>query len=129
MTAEAWWRRVVEQTYLRTKHNTQLEPDEVAQVMPVAFDLLYKDIFGTGRGWVVKENVEYTLSRLKQWRDVGGGPLIGVVSNCDERLHTVLRGWVLIISIITIYYTALIFYEPLVAHQQSSACPVILTWS
>lgn len=88
----------MEQTYLRTQHNTELEPEEFAEVMPRVFALLHDDIFGTQKGWLVKEGAEYTLSMLKKWRDVGAGPLVGVVSNGDERLHTVLRGFLCILS-------------------------------
>lgn len=92
LTSRDWWWQVVEATYLRTQHNTALEPEEFAQVLPAVFDMLYKDIFGTQKGWVVKEDVVYTLSKLQQWRDVGAGPQLAVISNCDERLHNILKG-------------------------------------
>lgn len=39
---------------------------------------------------MVKENVEYTLKKLKEWRDMGNGPKLAVVSNTDDRMHLVL---------------------------------------
>lgn len=35
--------------------------------------------------------MEYTLSKLRDWRDQGGGPKIGIVDNFDDRLDTILR--------------------------------------
>ena len=37
------------------------------------------------------QDVEYTLSKLRDWRDQGGGPKIGIVDNFDDRLDTILR--------------------------------------
>lgn len=59
--------------------------------MPEVFELLYDTIFSTKLGWRVKENAEYTLTKLRDWRDLGSGPKIGVLSNSDDRLWGVLQ--------------------------------------
>ena len=32
----------------------------------------------------------YTLKKLTGWRDLGGGPKLGIISNFDDRLHGIL---------------------------------------
>lgn len=92
MTAESWWLAVVKQTYQTTENLNQIEPDELEMLMPSIFHMLYHDIFSTKTGWVVKEDVEYTLSKMKAWRDQGSGPRLGVISNFDNRLSNILVG-------------------------------------
>lgn len=92
MTSEEWWAQTIERTYRGTENLNQIEPNEFPEVLPQATELLYRDIFGTKEGWVVKENVEYTLRKLAEWRDQGAGPKLAVVSNSDERLRNVLDG-------------------------------------
>ena len=36
--------------------------------------------------------MEYTLKKLTDWRDQGGGPKIGIIDNFDERLENILTG-------------------------------------
>ena len=69
-----------------------LDEAEIDSLMPTVFPMLYDEIFSTSKGWLVKEDVEYTLIKLKEWRDQGSGPKIGVISNSDNRLKTVLKG-------------------------------------
>lgn len=59
--------------------------------MPALVDLIYETIFSTKYGWDVKEDVEYTLRKLIEWRDQGSGPKIGVISNSDSRLIDILK--------------------------------------
>lgn len=90
LTPEEWWYQVIKDTYLNTTYLSVISPDELEELMPDIFDLLYSEIFSTEKGWDVKEDVEYTLNKLKEWRDLGSGPKIGVVSNFDERLPRIL---------------------------------------
>jgi FMN phosphatase YigB (HAD superfamily) len=69
----------------------QIEPEELEQLLPEVFNLLYDDVFGTKEGWIVKENVIYVLSKLKEWRDQGSGPKLGIISNFDERLVHIVK--------------------------------------
>lgn len=91
LTPEQWWFEVIQKTYLGTQYMTAIDAEELDTLMPVLFDLLYQDIFGTKRGWEMKEDAEYTLGKLKAWRDMGNGPKIGIISNFDERLHMILE--------------------------------------
>jgi REG-2-like HAD superfamily hydrolase len=90
MTCSDWWFKVVEQTYSTTELMT-LGPSELQSAMTQASNLLYHDIFSTLQGWTVKEDVHYTLSKLREWRDQGSGPRIGVISNFDDRLVAILK--------------------------------------
>ena len=92
MTSKQWWYEVVRNTYRGTKELTTIDHDELETVLPTVFNLLYEDIFNSAKGWLVKEDVEYTLIKLKEWRDQGSGPKIGVISNSDNRLKNVLTG-------------------------------------
>lgn len=79
-------------TYLNTRDISDVNPQEMEQeIVPKVFPFLYEEIFGSEEGWVVKEGVEYTLEKLVQWRDQGGGPKIGVASNFDDRLPVILK--------------------------------------
>ena len=60
--------------------------------MPQLFEILYSDVFSSKDGWVLKEDAEYTLAKIAEWRDMGGGPKVGVIANFDDRLHKILRG-------------------------------------
>ena len=91
MTSEAWWFEVIKKTYAGTQHLSAIDEDELDQLMPALFDMLYNDVFSTNKGWEIKEDVEYTLDKLKEWRDMGSGPKIGVISNFDERLPRILQ--------------------------------------
>jgi REG-2-like HAD superfamily hydrolase len=91
MTSEDWWYDVIKNTYLKTPHMTQVAPEELDRLMPEIFDLLYNEVFGTQEGWIVKEDVHHTLKKLREWRDLGNGPKIGVISNFDDRLPQILE--------------------------------------
>lgn len=41
--------------------------------------------------------MEYTLDKLEKWRDLGGGPKLGIIANFDERLPNIFEGIRLII--------------------------------
>ena len=92
MTSKQWWFEVVRNTYRGTKELTTIDHDELETLLPTVFNLLYEDIFNSAQGWLVKEDVEYTLIKLREWRDQGSGPKIGVISNSDNRLKNVLTG-------------------------------------
>lgn len=92
LTSEEWWYRVIEQTYLTTRDIGEVEAEEVRRLMPELFEILYSNVFNSKEGWILKEDVEYTLIKLAEWRDMGAGPKVGVLSNFDDRLHKILKG-------------------------------------
>jgi hypothetical protein len=92
MTAEKWWYEVILKTFQNTENLNQIEPDELIQLMSTVFKMLYHDVFSTKAGWIIKEDVEYTLNKLVEWRDQGSGPKLGIISNTDDRLSAVLSG-------------------------------------
>lgn len=84
-------------TYKETPLNNALDDEELRELLPQLTTALYDDIFGTSEGWQVREDVVCTLERLRNWREERGGehgerPVLGVVSNWDERLPAVLKG-------------------------------------
>lgn len=91
MSSRDWWAEVISKTYKNTEFLTEIESDELDSIMPQLVDFLYDTVFSTETGWTVKEDVVYTLSKFRDWRDQGGGPKIGVVANFDSRLETILR--------------------------------------
>jgi len=91
LTSEEWWYRVIEQTYLTTRDIGEVEAEEVRRLMPELFEILYSNVFNSKEGWILKEDVEYTLIKLAEWRDMGAGPKVGVLSNFDDRLHKILK--------------------------------------
>jgi hypothetical protein len=92
MTAKDWWFQVVTATYKNTENLDQISVEELDAALPDIFEKLYADIFSSSDGWLLKENAEYTLQKLAEWRDLGGGPKIGIISNFDDRLHLILNG-------------------------------------
>jgi Ni,Fe-hydrogenase I small subunit len=92
MSSKDWWFEVVKNTYKNTKDLTTIEHDELDQLLPTVFELLYNDVFSTKEGWLLKDDAAYTLQKLREWRDQGAGPKIGVISNFDSRLTNILRG-------------------------------------
>jgi REG-2-like HAD superfamily hydrolase len=91
MKAEEWWLAVVTRTYKETELlDMCIMPDEMEQLMPEVFEMLYREVFSTVEGWDVKEDAVYTLTKLSEWRDQGSGPKLGVLSNTDDRLSTIL---------------------------------------
>ena len=98
ITTEEWWFEVVKQTYKTTPDLTQVESDEMDQILPDLAETLYKDIFSSSEGWNVKEDTFYMLDKLTKWRDQGAGPKIGIVSNFDSRLNKILAGSIILYS-------------------------------
>ena len=92
MTSKQWWYEVINTTYKTTENLNQVEPDELEQLMPDLFSMLYGQIFSSKEGWMVREDALYTLKRLREWRDLGSGPKIGIVSNFDGRLPSIFLG-------------------------------------
>jgi hypothetical protein len=92
MKARDWWFQVVASTYRNTDNLGEINPDELESVLPDVFENLYTNIFSTKEGWLLKEGTEYTLKKLSEWRDFGGGPKIGIISNSDDRLNEILIG-------------------------------------
>ena len=39
----------------------------------------------------MKADAFYTLRKLTEWRDIGNGPKLGIISNFDDRLHSILN--------------------------------------
>ena len=82
---------MVSQTYKTTKLVSNIiDNEEMDILLPGVFEMLYEEVFNTAEGWVVKEDVMYTLEKLVAWRDQGSGPKIGVLANSDERLKDLL---------------------------------------
>lgn len=54
------------------------------------FEALYSDVFITDEAWELKQGALEALSHFVQWRSEGG-PALAVMSNFDERLHSVLK--------------------------------------
>jgi hypothetical protein len=93
MTAEQWWLETVRRTFKGTETLSNcLDEKEVEKVLPSAFNFLYNKVFNTKEGWVLKEDSLYTIVKLREWRDQGAGPKIGVISNYDSRLNNILAG-------------------------------------
>lgn len=93
MTSEQWWMEVVRRTYRGTETlNNCLDEKEIEKVLPVAFNTLYNKVFNTKEGWVLKEDALYTVVKLREWRDQGAGPKIGIISNYDVRMKNILEG-------------------------------------
>jgi hypothetical protein len=92
LTSEEWWFEVVKNTYLNTKDLNQIEHAELMALLPKISTILYSDVFSTTEGWILKENTLYTLQKLQEWRDLGSGPKLGIVSNFDNRLQLILEG-------------------------------------
>jgi len=92
LSARDWWFEVVKRTYKTTQDLNQIEPEEMDMLLPKVFDVLYDNVFGSKDGWVLKEDTTYTLEKLRDWRDIGAGPKLGVISNFDDRLHNILSG-------------------------------------
>ena len=52
--------RGYQETYAGTQHLSAIDEDELDQLMPALFDMLYNDVFSTNKV-EIKEDVEYTL--------------------------------------------------------------------
>jgi REG-2-like HAD superfamily hydrolase len=89
-SSKQWWTEQIEDTLRNTEGLVYVEPEEITALLPALAEFLYTDVFSTKEGWQVKEDVMYTLDKLRDWRDQGNGPKIGVVSNFDERLPSIL---------------------------------------
>ena len=93
MTSEEWWMELVRRTFKGTETLANcIDEKEIEKVLPYAFNFLYNKVFNTKEGWVAKEDSLYTLIKLREWRDQGAGPKIGVIANIDSRLHNILEG-------------------------------------
>jgi hypothetical protein len=92
MSSKSWWFEVVRSTYLSTQDLSTIEPQEIEGLLPAVFEILYENVFSSKEGWLLKEDAEYTLRKLREWRDQGAGPKIGIISNFDARLPNILRG-------------------------------------
>jgi len=91
MSSRDWWYRVVDDTYRSTGElSNAIDASELIELIPGTFDLLFDEVFATKKGWLLKDDALYTLRKLKEWRDMGGGPKLGVISNFDERLTPLL---------------------------------------
>ena len=96
MSSKDWWFGVVKNTYKYTQNlNHVLSNEEFDQILPQVFDILHNKIFNSKEGWVLKEDAEYTITKLKEWQEFGGGPKLGIIANFDERLQNILNGLVI----------------------------------
>lgn len=94
-TAEGWWRDVVADTY-RSMYDIFMDDDlveelesEDGEVFELAFRKLYDEDFMGEEAWELCPDAYRVLRRLALWRSQGG-PKIGILSNYDDRLRTVL---------------------------------------
>ena len=85
--SEEWWRPVVDETILTAAAQSFEESDLLEGLLPGIFDRLYPT-FATRDAWQLTPHALETLETLRGWAD---GPKLGVISNWDERLHTVLE--------------------------------------
>lgn len=90
-SSQQWWERVVEQTFTET-----VPSDLLSQLLPGTFEKLYSHVFIGERGWRVRAGVGKMLTECSRWKraaaDAGAPtPVVGVISNWDERLSTLLQ--------------------------------------
>ncbi|KAL1507367.1 hypothetical protein AB1Y20_008213 [Prymnesium parvum] len=85
-----WWRQVVRQTFERAGAPVAT----LEALLPEAFDALYHRVFVSTESWRLTEGAEETLRALSEWRQAqpeGERMAVGVISNWDERLPTLLE--------------------------------------
>jgi len=82
-----FWRKIVYTTMRQAGMPLELLE---GKVFDTAFNMLYDDIFTGDRAWELLDSTVPALRALRRWCDSNGCQL-GVVSNMDDRLPTVLR--------------------------------------
>lgn len=92
ISSEEWWYELFLATYRSTENLSQVKDDELLALMPDLMNILFREVFSSKVGWKVKEDAVYTLQKLKDWKDYGAGPRIGVVTNYDDRMNGILKG-------------------------------------
>lgn len=90
MNSKEWWYQVISNTFKTTKNLGEISPKELDALLPEVCETLYDEVFNSKEGWLVKEEVIYTLTKLAEWRDIGNGPKLGIISNFDDRLENIL---------------------------------------
>jgi len=85
-----WWYNVIQLSLKKTLLNYGIPPEEVLEpIFEELFDEFYFETCTGLESWELRPDVLETLDRLADWRDETGANL-GVISNSDERLSTIL---------------------------------------
>lgn len=104
LTCTEWWYETMLNTYMNTENLNPDIKDEMKDIFPEVFRMLYNDVYSTQEGWQAKEDIHYVLTKLAEWRDKNHGPKLGIISNFDDRLSTILEGQ-LNLSFLTLFDT------------------------
>ncbi|KAG5179523.1 HAD-like domain-containing protein [Tribonema minus] len=91
VTSHQWWYGVVYDALVETLEAHNIPPSEMVDpVMEELFDELFYETFTGPEAYELRPDAARTLEKLAEWREAGTGPLLGIVTNADERLPTVL---------------------------------------
>jgi len=94
-TLEAWWRRIVLEVY-NTVVTCEFYDEDELELVETNFDNVFRELYdsimvGTDV-WQMAPDVSRLLAALREWRDLGGGPRIGIVSTqLDDRVSKMLH--------------------------------------
>lgn len=91
---EEWWREVTRATYSKVMTDFPYDEDEVAEFDDLFEDLfteLHTEVLVSPIAWELAPGARRLLDGLIQWRDMGGGPKIGLVTDSDERIATIFE--------------------------------------
>lgn len=92
MTSREWWAICTKRTYALVEHvdyERGLRDRMDGPLGDAVAEVLYNQVFASTEAWELKPGVLDALSRFKMWREEGG-PQLAVLSNFDERLHSIL---------------------------------------
>ena len=96
-SAASWWRGVTLGTYnavLRSEAGLYDDAELASfdKCFDALFDELQSELFVGADFWRADPDAPRLLAALREWRDLGGGPRVGVVSDrFDDRLEGLLR--------------------------------------
>ncbi|CAM9223921.1 unnamed protein product [Phaeothamnion confervicola] len=90
VSSHQWWYNVMQQMYARVCEEFNLPIEVLTEVQDELFDDLFYEVFAGPEAWELTRHCGVVLERLRAWRDSGEGPVLGVLSNADERLVTIL---------------------------------------
>ncbi|CAM9197653.1 unnamed protein product [Chrysoparadoxa australica] len=89
-TSSEWWTDLVAVSLLEVCERHDIDQQKVLDNLEAMADDLFYEIYSGPEAWERVDDVDDMLEALALWRDEGG-PQLGVVSNCDERLSTILE--------------------------------------
>lgn len=93
LSSKDWWRTVVRNTYAKVEeidYEEGLREELNGWLGEAVFEALYTDVFTTSEAWELKSGVLEALSRFTMWREEGSGPQIALLTNSDERMHSII---------------------------------------